>query len=96
MSNDERFEAMRTLWQTVVYTAVRDAVMRSKSPDGRKADAWIRSGAYPKSVAGKWFRHVCTITGMDPDFIMEAYVSGRITKDGLSKSTKGVKPRGTE
>jgi len=66
----------QTLWQTVVIKALTDATaVDPSSTDDRRArheaDSWIRSG-------GKDYRRVCALAGLDPDFIREAYIDGRI------------------
>ena len=64
------------LWQTVVMKALTDATAaHPASTDDirarRDADDWVRSG-------GRDYRLVCALAGLDPDFIREAYVAGRI------------------
>lgn len=64
------------LWQAVLYTAIRDATASNPSLDTdirekSRADSWIRGG-------GRDSRMVCEMVGVDPDFIQDSYVSGRI------------------
>lgn len=73
----------RRMWQHVVLLAVRDAVVPYSSKDGKHnriaADRWLRFG-------GKDFRQVCTSAGLDPDFIRDAYLSGRIDYKALASA----------
>lgn len=75
----------RRMWQAVVYRAAVDAVCPSTGDDGernrRDADTWFRR-------AGKDFRMVCSLAGLDPDFIHDAYVAGKIDPDLLKASEK--------
>jgi len=52
-----------------------DEAIRAK----RDADAWIKGDS-------KDYRRVCDWAGMDPDFIRDAYMSGRINREALRKS----------
>ena len=66
----------RALWQTVLLTAIEDAMLperRSESYNRAKVDAdrWIRGG-------GKDFRAVCSYAGFDPDHVRDAYLAGCI------------------
>ena len=66
------------LWQAVVLRAAMDALADNPSSDEdqrakRDADRWFRFG-------GRDFREVCTLAGIDPDFIADAYKSGRIDR----------------
>jgi len=69
------------LWQSVVVKAALDATSNpsSSSEDHlaqKQADAWLRAG-------GADFKEVCNLAGLDPDFIREAYIGGRINADLL-------------
>ena len=69
----------RALWQTVLLTAIDDAMhpeRRSESYNRAKVDAdrWVRGG-------GKDFRAVCSYAGFDPDHVRDAYLAGRIRVD---------------
>jgi len=69
------------LWQSVVVKAALDATSNpSSSSDDyiakKNADAWLRTG-------GRDFKEVCSLAGLDPDFIREAYIGGRINADLL-------------
>ena len=73
----------RIMWQTVVYRAFIDATADTSfnkttatELEKQRADSWIRGN-------GKDFREVCGHAGMDPDFLHEAYVSGRINRELL-------------
>lgn len=73
----------RRLWQAVIYQACVDALSNKSESENsekvrarREADSWIRG-------AGRDFREVCSLAGLDPDFISEAYVSGKLTRSGL-------------
>ena len=65
------------LWQTVLLTAIEDALLaerRTYNRAKRDADRWIRGGA-------KDFRAVCSCAGFDPDHVRDAYLAGRIRVD---------------
>ena len=70
----------KRLWQAVLFQAVRDATSQHDSREKREADAWIRSGR-------KDFREVCSLAGMEPEFIQEAYIGGKINPELLRSST---------
>jgi len=75
------------LWQSVVVKAALDATSNAPSSSDdysaqKQADAWFRKG-------GSDFKEVCSLAGLDPDFIQEAYVGGRINAELLrSKDAK--------
>ena len=69
------------MWQSVVVKAALDATSNpSSSSDDyiaqKNADAWLRTGS-------RDFKEVCSLAGLDPDFIREAYIGGRINGDLL-------------
>jgi len=69
----------RRLWQSVIYQAFMDATGNEPGYSGgikakRDADSWIRRG-------GRSFRDVCSLAGMDPDFLSEAYKNNRVNRD---------------
>jgi len=69
------------LWQSVVVKAALDATAHypASSEDysaQKQADAWLR-------VGGADFKEVCNLAGLDPDFIRDAYIGGRINADLL-------------
>jgi hypothetical protein len=69
----------RALWQTVLLTAIEDAMLPERRSDSykrakRDADRWIRGG-------GKDFRAVCNYAGFDPDHVRDAHLAGRIRVD---------------
>jgi hypothetical protein len=70
----------RKLWQEVIYQAFIDATSESDTKEWRcarpEADAWIRG-------CGRNFRQVCAMAGMDPDFLSESYIAGRVNPDLL-------------
>lgn len=73
----------RILWQTVVWQAFIDATWQPTSweaPEHRRAkqlaDDWIRG-------CGKTFRRVCAYADLDPHFLSQAYVAGRVNAAGL-------------
>jgi hypothetical protein len=74
MSNEISPE--KRLWQTVVYRALIDAT--AENPAGpenirakRDAISWLKTG-------GRDFRKVCSLAEIDPDFVREAFLAGRI------------------
>ncbi len=71
------------LWQEVVLMAVTDATNPAphNSEEHRakvEARDWLEDG---KSD----FRRVCDLAGMDPEFVRDAYRSGRINRDALRR-----------
>lgn len=78
---------MLLMWQSVVLKAVTDAYgigtgdTHAPHIARRQADIWLR-GNSPD------FRMVCALAGMDPDFIREAYVSGRINVDAITPTSR--------
>jgi len=79
------------LWQSVVVKAALDATSNplQNTKDytyqelaKKQADAWLRTG-------GMDFKEVCNLAGLDPDFIRDAYIGGRINAELLrSKDAK--------
>lgn len=61
----------RRLWQEVVLKALQDTQLPRRDRDGRAAREWIEQG-------GKRFEGVCEMAGIDPDFLRDSYLSGRI------------------
>jgi hypothetical protein len=68
-------DGMLPLWQAVVLRAVMDglgmghvrqAVVSEREAQG-EADQWLRE-------AGWDMRHVCTLAGLDPDAVRDAYL----------------------
>ena len=75
------------LWQTVVFQAFIDAThdlprgaVGSQHRDKSEADAWIRG-------CGRNFRMVCSLAGLDPEFLSDAYRQGRVDPVRLRVST---------
>jgi len=76
----------KRMWQAVVYQAFSDASMeepasREALTEKRRSDAWIRSN-------GRDFKEACGLAGMNPDFLSEAYVSGRFDRAALKSAQK--------
>ena len=66
----------RALWQTVLLTAIEDAMLPERCSESYNrakvdADRWVRGG-------GENFRAVCSYAGFDPDHVRDAYLAGRI------------------
>lgn len=81
----------RALWQSVIITALQDAcnplpVNRETRRAKDEAAAWLARG-------GKRFREVCQWAGFDPDFIRDAYLSGRIKALNLYPANKMTRKR---
>lgn len=81
----------RRLWQDVVLRALMDATHpagdegNSEDARGRRsARQWLREG-------GKDFRTVCNLAGLDPDFVREKYLAGKICGEAL-RSMEKAKP----
>jgi hypothetical protein len=80
----------RALWQAVLLRAVTDATaVDPAGDDSRRAkqDAirWLTLG-------GRDFREVCSNAGMDPDFIQDAFLGGRIDP-ALLRASEETKQR---
>lgn len=83
------------MWQTVLFTAVTDALMEIKPLKKNSTGHQIRLHAQRKRLkkeADHWFRErsrkfeqVCSLAGMDPDFIHDSYVNGRIDLKALKE-----------
>lgn len=73
------------LWQSVLLTAVQDAVYDGENVELQNAQ---RAAAIWLDKAGRDFREVCTLAGMDPQFIADAWRNGKLTKDSLKAATK--------
>jgi hypothetical protein len=78
----------KKLWQSVVLKALTDAT--AEDPYGsdnlrakRDAQSWLESG-------GKDFRMVCALAEMDPDFVREKYLGGKIDAKLLRASEDAV------
>jgi hypothetical protein len=74
------------LWQTVIEKAFIDAI----NPDPANAE-----DRNQKSVATNWirncgrdFRLVCTLAGMDPNFLSDAFKANKINRETLKNSSK--------
>ena len=65
----------KRLWQRVLIVALADATAKGGDPRNRldraQAREWVREG-------GKDFRKVCSLAGIDPDGIIEAFKAGRV------------------
>lgn len=74
----------RELWQAVLEQAINDACYEGDKQEtlreGVVADRWIRRNT-------RDFQQVCTLAGMDPDFIREAYMAGKLA--GYAKTKRG-------
>jgi hypothetical protein len=86
----------RILWQHVLQQAFMDAtsestaqVQSSASAAGKgsreqlSADRWIRD-------CGRDFRMVCSLAGMDADFLSGAYRAGRVNGEWLRQDPKRI------
>jgi hypothetical protein len=74
------------LWQTVIEKAFIDAINpKPANPDDirekARASAWIRG-------CGRDFRLVCSLAGMDPEFLSDAFNANKINKDVFRNSSK--------
>lgn len=69
------------LWQAVILKAFTDATAvnpssREDRMEKSRADSWIRG-------CGRDFRFVCSLAGMDPEFLSLAYRQGRVRPELL-------------
>jgi hypothetical protein len=90
------------LWQSVVLQAILDATQKPqivknkytrkarKNPDG----TLMRAYSYERNAADAWirgnssdFRMVVSLAKMEPDFVRDAYMAGRINREAIKKST---------
>ena len=81
----------RMLWQAVVHKAFLDALCPKENQNSadqvkatREAIVWIERG-------GKDFQQVCSMAGMDPDFLREAYLRGRMNWADIGPKPKSRK-----
>lgn len=76
----------RDLWATVLLKAINDATYEGKADsllrEKEIADGWFRTG-------GDRFRFVCSMAGLDPGRVREAYVEGRIDGSQLNARRQG-------
>lgn len=64
------------------WTPNRDGGGRREAmQDKRNADAWIRGGS-------KDYRLACIMAGLDPEFIRDSYIAGRIDRARLKNLTE--------
>jgi len=69
----------RLLWLHFLHLAFTDATAGSSGwsrGHRESADQWIRD-------CGRDFRHVCSLAGMDADFLSGAYRAGRVNPERL-------------
>jgi len=74
----------KRLWQTVLYKALIDATAQDPQGDEnlrekRRATDWLTKG-------GKDFRTVCALAEVDPDFVRDAFLAGKINSELLRAS----------
>lgn len=74
------------LWQSVIERAFVDATAPVSNDDTearakRQAADWIRG-------CGKDFREVCSLAGMDADFLSDAFREGRVDRVALKNASK--------
>lgn len=76
-----------TLWQSVLLQALTDATYDGANDDllreKRDADGWLRGFS-------RDFRRVCALAQIDPDFVRESYVAGRINPELLRAGTNKI------
>jgi len=73
----------KALWQSVVYKAFLDATNTATGDAEtiaakRTAIEWI-------TKAGRDFREVCSLAGMDHSFLQKAFIDGRVDRDALRR-----------
>ena len=83
----------RTLWQTVVYQAVRDATFYDGKPkptgfSTENARAWYEADRWIRSNSAD-FQEVCENAGIDPKLVRDAYINGKIDAKLLRGSAVG-------
>lgn len=86
----------KTLWQQVLVQAVHDALSPNKLGKGAKGGGMITE--LDRHLAAQWisrgghdFRLVCSLAGVDPDFLREAFNNGRIDHARLLSATGPAK-----
>ncbi len=88
-SGDSQAERCRNMWGKVVLNEVLAALWEGNTCNSkgypspaefarRHADSWLRN-------CGRDMREVCDLAGIDPEFLSQAYISGRIKKAVLEK-----------
>ena len=80
-------EAARRLFGAVLICGIRDALS-----DTPRASAHEGGWQIQRDAAVNWivrdtkdFREVCDMAGFDPDFIRDAFMSGKITKQSFER-----------
>ena len=80
-------EAARRLFGAVLICGIRDALS-----DTPRANVYEGGWQVQRDAAVNWivrdtkdFREVCDMAGFDPDFIRDAFMSGKITKKSFEK-----------
>lgn len=75
----------KVLMQSVVYRAFLDTEYTGTSKENilarDVADSWLRRRSAD-------FCAVCHLAGLDPEFIRDAYVSGRVNFDALRRAAE--------
>lgn len=89
MSDIASAPAEQTMWQAVLFQAFIDATRHNPyAPENKRsissADRWIRG-------KGRDFCEVCALAGMDPDFLHDAYVQGRVDANKLRAAERSHK-----
>ena len=69
------------MWQSVILKALLDATQTTDRYNQRVSDAWFRSRCFN-------FKFVCTMAGMDPEFIADAYENDRFDREILKAASK--------
>lgn len=77
------------LWQAVLHRAFLDATAKDPSRD---EDRWAKRDAHSWITdCGRDFREVCSMAGMDADFLSAAYRAGRFNARLLRGLERGAK-----
>jgi len=71
----------KLLWQSVVYKAFLDAT--STATGDAETIAAKRTAIEWITKAGRDFREVCSLAGMDHSFLQKAFIDGRVDRDLL-------------
>lgn len=86
----------RMLYQKVLLRALIDA-LKPRPDSYDKFNEWRRDASQAQAwIEGKCqdFQAVCNYAGLDPDFVHDAYTSGRISYDIISVAEKQRRSKG--
>ena len=75
------------LWQAVVLRALLDATARAPRSNADRVEKARAHGWIKRRDRG--FVDASHLAGLDPDFIRDAYMKGKVSPEGLRRVMKG-------